>query len=338
MRSGLLIGAMAGLVLSATAAAQTLVVGNKEADSVGFVDLAAGEMTLTRETGRGPHEVAISPDGATAAVVAYGTGPAPGNSIELFDVAAASSLKTIDLGPHTRPHGIAWLPDGRHLAVTTEGSGQLTIVDAQAGKVTDTVATGERGSHLLALGPEARRVYVSNLGSASFTVIDLESRKRLATIPAGDGSEGIAVTPDGAEIWVTNRAAGTVMVFDAESYERKALIEAGRMPIRVAVSPDGAVAAVSNARESSLTVIDTESKEVLRTVALEPSGGGEGAPVTLLFHPDGAQLFVALTRTAEIAVVDTESWRQTGVIPAGAGSDGLGYSPLSLAPGDTRTR
>ena len=330
MCSRLLLGAIAGLVMSATAGAQTLVIGNKEANTVGFVDLAAGEMVLTRETGRGPHEVAISPNGATAAIVAYGTGPAPGHTLELFDTAAATSLKTIDLAPHTRPHGIAWLPDGRHLVVTTEGSGQLTLVDTEAGEVVDTVATGEPGSHLLALGPEAKRVYVSNLGSASFTVIDLESRRRVETLPAGDGSEGIAVTPDGREIWVTNRAADTVMVFDAESYERKAVVEAGRMPIRVAISPDGAIAAVSNARESSLTVIDAESKEVRETVALEPSGGGQGAPVTLLFHPDGSRLFVALTRAAEIAVVETSSWQQMDLIAAGAGSDGLGYSPLSM--------
>jgi len=333
MRSRLLIGAAAGLAISMTAAAQTLVVGNKEANTVGFVDLAVGEMVRTLETGRGPHEVAISPDGATAAVVAYGTGPAPGHTLELFDLAAATSLKTIDLTPHTRPHGIAWLPDGRHLVVTTEGSGQLAIVDTDAGEVSDTVATGERGSHLLALGPAAERVYVSNLGSASFTVIDLDSRRRLATIPAGEGSEGIAVTPDGSEIWVTNRAADTVMVFDAESYARKALIEAGQMPIRVAISPDGAVAAVSNARASSLTVIDTQSKEVLRTVELTPSGGWQGAPVTLLFDPDGSRLFVALTRAAEIAVLDISTWRQADLISAGAGSDGLGYSPLSLTQG-----
>jgi len=331
MHLHLLTGLCAALVVSAAAAnAQTLVVGNKEANTVGFIDLAAEEMLLTRETGKGPHEVAISPDHERAAVVAYGTRDAPGRTVSLYEVASATSLRTIDLGQHTRPHGIAWLPDSRHLVLTTEGSGHLTIVDAEAGEVIDAVPTEQQGSHLLALSPDAERVYVSNLGSSSFTAIDLESRQRIATVPAGEGSEGIAVTPDGGEIWVSNRAADTVMVFDTESFERKAVMEAGRVPIRVAISPDGAIAVASNVSDSSLTVFDTKSKEVIKTVTLTPNEGGRGAPVTLLFHPDGSTLYVALTAVAEIAVVDTASWQQTGLIKAGAGSDGLGYSPLSL--------
>ncbi|RMD89483.1 MAG: YncE family protein, partial [Alphaproteobacteria bacterium] len=47
------------LLLPAPAWAETLVVGNKEADSVGFIDLARGEMIVTRPTGEGPHEVAV---------------------------------------------------------------------------------------------------------------------------------------------------------------------------------------------------------------------------------------------------------------------------------------
>jgi len=337
MRSDTLAFAVAVLAAAAAgsvATAQTLIVGNKAADTAGFVDLRAGEMVTTRPTGGGPHEVAISPDGRTAAVVAYGGQGAPGRTVHLYEAATAAPIKTIDLGEHTRPHGIAWLPGGRRFVATTEGSGHLVIVDAEAGEVIGAIATGEPGSHMVALAPDGGRAYVANLGSASFSVIDLADRRRLATVPAEEGSEGIAVTPDGAEIWVSNREADSVLVFDAETLARKTEIATGSFPIRVAISPDGTHAVVSNAREGSLTVIDVRSKEVIRTVALEASDGGNGVPVTVLFHPDGDRLFAALTRAAEIAIVDTGDWRQTGRIAAGEGSDGLGYSPLRLQPSD----
>ncbi|GER06331.1 hypothetical protein JCM17843_06410 [Kordiimonadales bacterium JCM 17843] len=45
---------------SGIAVAQTLVVGNKTADTLGFIDISSGEMRAVRATGHGPHEVAIS--------------------------------------------------------------------------------------------------------------------------------------------------------------------------------------------------------------------------------------------------------------------------------------
>ncbi|WP_150002467.1 YncE family protein [Iodidimonas gelatinilytica] len=316
---------------SGIAVAQTLVVGNKTADTLGFIDISSGEMRAVRATGHGPHEVAISPDGTVAAVVSYGSAKQAGHTIGLFDVQSATPLKVIDLGKHTKPHGLLWMPDGERLVITAEGSGSLLLVKAQTGEIQHVIATGQSGSHMVALSPDARLAYISNLGSNSFTVIDLETGKRLTTIKAGLETEGIAVTPDGREIWVSNRAADTVTLFDADGYEPLAIIETGEMPIRVAISPDGRFAAVSNARDSTISVIDTESRTVIQTIPLSSSGQATALmPVTLLFSPDGTRLYAALTNVAEIAVIDTATWRQTGHFKAGAGSDGLGWSPLAL--------
>jgi len=83
-----------------------------------------------------------------------------------------------------------------------------------------------------------------------------------------------------------------------------------------------------------VSVIDTASKRIVETLDLGPESGEQGVPITVLFHPEAAanKLFVSLTRAAEIAVIDTEAWKQTQTIAAGAGSDGLGYSPQALDP------
>ena len=49
-----------------------LLVGNKGEDTVSFVELVSGKELGRTPTGKAPHEIAVSPDGKQAAVVAYG--------------------------------------------------------------------------------------------------------------------------------------------------------------------------------------------------------------------------------------------------------------------------
>src|SRR5690349_3725414 len=73
----------AALLTGATpSAAQTLLIGNKGENTVSFVDLASGVERGRSETGPAPHEIAISPDGRRAAVVAYA-----GSTVDVFEVA-----------------------------------------------------------------------------------------------------------------------------------------------------------------------------------------------------------------------------------------------------------
>src|SRR6187551_1901977 len=146
--------------ISAFAASRgTLLVLNKAANTVTLLDLATKKSVATIPTGEGPHEVAVSPDGKIAVVCNYGSSPTPGNTLSVIDVAARKVRRTIDLGKHVRPHGIAWLR-GNHVAVTTEGSKTLLTVDIEAGKVTAAVDTDQLGSHMVALAPAHDRAFV----------------------------------------------------------------------------------------------------------------------------------------------------------------------------------
>ncbi len=63
-------------------ASGTLIIGNKGEDTLSYVDLADGRQLARPKTGPNPHEVAVSPDGSQAAVVAYG-----GHTVDAFDIA-----------------------------------------------------------------------------------------------------------------------------------------------------------------------------------------------------------------------------------------------------------
>lgn len=306
---------LATLLLALPAAAQTLVVGNKGEDTVSFIDLVTGR-TRALPTGKAPHEVAISPDAAQAAVVAYG-----GTTIDIFDVAKRTLGKRIDLSPNSRPHGIVWLEDGR-IVVTTEGSDTLTLVDPAAGKVIAAIPTGQKGSHMVVVSPDARTAYVTNLQSKTVSVIDLSARRKLRDLQSGAEPEGLALTPDGRELWVANRAGNEVAVFDTRDFRRLALIPVGRFPIRLAISPDGRTAVTSNHKAGDLTVIDVSSRAVRKTVPV--SGEAEALQVTLLFAPIGETIYVAETGFGRVAEVDLRTGLVRGRLGAGTGSDGLG--------------
>lgn len=316
MRSLLLILAISAAL---PAAAATLLTGNKAENTVSFIDLATGKERARLPTGPMPHEIAVSPDGRTAAVVAYGA-----KQIDLYDVAGAKHLRTIDLGENRRPHGIAWLKSGRIVA-TTEGSSTLSLVDPASGKV-DSVATGAQGSHMVVVTRDEKRAFVSNLGSRNITAIDLVKRAKIADLSAGAEPEGIALTPDGRELWVANRADDTVMIFDARSLKPQATIRVGDMPIRLMISPDGRTAVTSGMLDGGLTLIDVNIRKVRRQVKV--SGDREAAQVTILFATDGKRLYAAETGRARIGEVDLATGKLLRTLPAGKGADGLAYSPV----------
>src|SRR5690349_11779498 len=96
-----LLAALAGLALAGTASAETMLIGNKGENTVSILDLGSGAERSKIETGSAPHEIAVSPNGKQAAVVAYG-----GTTIDIIDIAAARRLRRIDIAPNAAPHGI----------------------------------------------------------------------------------------------------------------------------------------------------------------------------------------------------------------------------------------
>src|SRR5579859_4704142 len=92
------------LALAAFAPAATLLVLNKEDATLVMIDPASGKILGTVATGEGPHEVAT--DGKLAFVGNYGTGPAPGKTISVIDLASKKELHRVDVTPLQRPHGV----------------------------------------------------------------------------------------------------------------------------------------------------------------------------------------------------------------------------------------
>ncbi|MEZ5893474.1 MAG: YncE family protein [Parvularculaceae bacterium] len=315
-------------LFASSASAATLIVGNKVENTVSFVDLENGVEVARRETGRAPHEIAVSPDGKRAIVVSYRADGYVGETLDVFDVERAEKITTISITGHKAPHGLKWIAGTNRVIATTEGSKEVIIVDLDRGEVVETALTGDDGAHMVALSPDLKRAYAASIGGGYFAAYDLNPLKLNEIIKAGEGTEAITVTPNGKEIWVGNNNSRSVMIFDAKTLKRKADIKTEGVPIRVEISPDGAVAAVSEFDRNRVLIIDAKARAVLHMIDLP-----EGAivPVTMLFSPDGAHLFVAATGSKKIVEIETATWSVARAFDVGEGSDGLGFSPLDVA-------
>jgi YVTN family beta-propeller protein len=320
---------------SSTLSAATLLVGNKSDHTVDLIDPATGKSRATLPTGQGPHEIAVSRDGKLAVVSNYGDRAKPGSSLTVVDIVAAKVVRTIALGSHSRPHGLAWL-SGNSVAVTTEGSDHLLVVDVVKGTIERSIETSQRVSHMVAVTPDHGRAFVANIGSGSATAIDLKAAKKLRDIETGAGAEGIALRPGTQEVWVTNREADTLSVIDARTLEVVATVPSPGFPIRIAFTPDGKFALVSAARSGEVARIDAAGRKEIGRSKLDLQNAPDAArrlfgdrfgespvPVGLLVSRDGKTAYVAATQSDVVLAIDTETLAVRNVIRAGREPDGM---------------
>ena len=161
------------VVASRVGAQGSLIILKKGEATASILSLADGRTTATMPVGDGPHEIAVSRDGRWAIAANYG-GTTPGNSLTLIDLRTRQAVKTISTGEYRRPHGIAWLPDGQRVVVTSEVGKAVLIVDAARGTIVKAIPTSVDGTHLLVLSKDGLRVWTSNIGSGTNSPIEIE--------------------------------------------------------------------------------------------------------------------------------------------------------------------
>src|SRR5437867_2128035 len=157
------------LLLVATARADTLLVLNKADATLAFVDPVKLLVVARVPTGEGPHEVAT--DGHIALVANYGTGPNPGTTLSIVDLAERKEKERRALHGLSRPHGTFAI--GSHIYFTAEGSRIVARYDVPSGAIDWIGGTGQDGTHMVVVTPGEKKVYTANIGSNSVSVFDL---------------------------------------------------------------------------------------------------------------------------------------------------------------------
>lgn len=312
-----------------------LLVGNKDGASVSALSLQDGKQVLRLPVSTGPHEVIVAPDGHLAVVSNYGASGVANNRLSVIDWASRAVVRTIDLGQDARPHGVRFLPDNHRVVVTTEDSQRLLVVDLVQGKVLDRIDIGGGQPHMVVLSPNGDRAYVTHVKDGSLSVVDLVHKRKIASVPTGHSTEGIAINQAGTQVWVSNREDNDVAIVDTQTLKVTDRIKTGNFPIRIVMTPDGKYALVTCAKSAELAVIDVAQKREVKRINLAFEGahyrqtllGAAALPIGAVVSADGKRAFVAISGGDEVAVINTATWTVQARWPAGPEPDALALVP-----------
>lgn len=309
---------------SAAAPSDVLVVVNKDASTVSIIAVESGAALATLPTGAGPHEAAASGDGRWAVVTNYGA-QQPGSSLTVVDLVALRVARTIDLGEHRRPHGIVFLPDNRTVAVTSETSGVVLLVDATTGRITGTRPTGGQASHMVVVARDGRRAFTANMRSGDISAVDLVSGEP-KILAVSTQTEAIGGAPDAAQVWVGSNDQGTVTVVQTAGWRVVDTLRVGGQPYRIVFSPDGRRVLVTTPGSDEVWLFDAESRREIGRIRTPAGNGARGQPFGVAWSPEGERAYITLRGADQVAVLDLKTLSVSRRIGTGAGPDGIAFA------------
>jgi YVTN family beta-propeller protein len=299
-----------------------LLVLNKEDATFVIVNPASGAIIGKVPVGQGPHELVVSTDGKYAFASNYGTGPAPGSTISMIDIAGQKELRRIDVSPLRRPHGL-WFAGGK-LYFSAETDKKIARYDPATDRVDWQFETGQNATHMVMLTKDGKTILTSNIASGTVSVIQAGADGVFAQtiVPVGKGPEGLDIAPDGKTAWSAHSQDGGVSVIDLTTKKVVTTLDIGtRRSNRIKLTPDGKFALVSDLDAGDLVIIDTVARKEVKRLKLGKS------PEGILIPPTGGVAYVAVNGDNRIAVVDLKGWVVTKTIETGTGPDGMAWVP-----------
>ena len=323
-----LVGLLLALVAAPDVHAQvaglsgTLVVTNKQPSTATIVDVASGRTLATLPTGTNPHEIVLSSDGARAVVTDYG---GPRRTLTVIDVVGLKVERTVDLGEHRAPHGIAFLPGDRLVAVTCEQTRTVAIVDVVEGAVRHGISTDADGSHMVGVTADGARGYTGNMRSHTVSELDLKTHRVVKAFPVPPVPEAINVTPDGREVWIGSNQTGQVSVLVPATGVVTTAAEGLKWPYRMLFTPDARQVIVPDPTLGEVRFIDRAARKEIGRIALP------GAPQGVTITPDGRYVFQSLSAETRVAVIAPATRTVVGHLSVGASPDGVAYTTRVIA-------
>jgi YVTN family beta-propeller protein len=329
---------MALALLATVAAADQLLVLEKDTRQLAIVDPLQLRVLARLPSGPDPHEVEASSDGKVAYISNYGGEGSDQHIISRIDLVARGPLAPIDLGALHSAHGLDFV--GGKLYFTAESSKLIGRYDPVSARIDWVMGTGQDRTHMLWVAPDLKHIYTTNVRSGTVSVLESATRPAfgragplvtvwdITVIPAGRGSEGFDVSPNGRQLWTANAQDGTVTVIDLAT--RKAL-ETFAIPVhganRLKFTPDGAhvlISALGNfgshePEHGNLIVLDVATHRSIKSLDL---GGGAAG---ILIPPGGAEAFVAVSGGGKVAVVDLKTFEVRGQIAPLGQPDGMAW-------------
>jgi len=308
------------LIIPLLAAADSLLVLNKDDAAMVIVDPVTRKITGRVLVGEGPHELVADTAGKLAFASNYGTGPNPGTTISVIDLVTARELRRVDVSPLRRPHGLYFA--GGKLYFSAEANKAFGRYDPVTDRIDWILGTGQETTHMVMVSKDLKQIYTANISGNSISIFDLQERGGWlqTVVPVGRGPEAIDVSPDGRELWTAHSQDGGVSMIDLASKKVIGTFNAGtKRSNRLKFTPDGKRILISDLAAGELLIFDTATHKEIKRIAMGKS------PEGILMVPDGSRAYVAVNGDNFLAIVDLKTLEVTGRVEPGAGPDGMAW-------------
>lgn len=144
--------------------------------------------------------LAVSADGRWLAVVNRDNG-----SVSLVDLPSRKVLREVPVGKH--PEGVAFVREGRELAVAVHGDDKIVFVDVAKGEVSGTTEVFDEPYGLVA---REGSLFATLEYPGQVVEVDVGTRKIVRTLDVGSMVRGIALAPAGDRLFVSEYLTTTI--------------------------------------------------------------------------------------------------------------------------------
>jgi YVTN family beta-propeller protein len=204
-----------------------------------------------------------------------------------------------------------------HRLYITRGT-HVMVVDAADGALIDDIRGFER-VHGVALAHD--RAYVSDGGADAVVVIDRRSLRKLETIGAGKGPDGILYDAFSDRVFAFNGGSGDATAIDTRTGRVAGTVALGGKPEAAAADGRGTIF-VNIEDKSEVAAFDSKTLKVRRRWSLGSCEEPSGMAIDRLH----ARLFSGC-RNSMMAVSDTRGGKVVATVPIGAGVDSNRFDP-----------
>ena len=204
-----------------------------------------------------------------------------------------------------------------HRLYITRGM-RVDVVDTTSGKIVGTIGN-LHGVHGVALDDAGKYGYITDRGTTSAVVVfDRGTLTPVATIPVGDGADGILFEPVTKTVWAFSGKAQSATVIDTATLKAVGTVALGGKPETPVVDGKGLI--YDNIEDKSQVVrIDAKTKTITATWP----AGCEG-PSGLAMDVTGGKLFPVCDKT--MSVIDVKTGKVLATPAIGDGPDAAGFS------------
>ncbi len=233
------------------------------------------QKTITLGPYKRPHGIEWFSDNRRVALSAEG-----GQAVLIVDIEKGTVLSAIETNEKIS-HMVEIGPEEELLYVTNIGSGSLTAVDLNRGKVLKTVSTAEgEGTEGITFVKKQNEIWVTNRVKNTISVVDARTLQVIQTLQSSSFPIRAETSPNEEFVAVSNARSSDISIFDTESKKRMELITTltpgvtQGIPIGLTFSNDGNRLFVANSNANQIVVIDTSTWKVMETFETGPTPDG----------------------------------------------------------------